>query len=413
MHNTQKHLEVLVLHENISLLKKVKNYLKGMNYKVFAATTSQFALLIINKRKPQVIITNLRTKDFLKEKNLFYTLIDFSFTPLIILIITDEQDETLFRELPQDKIFDVIHLSESINETLLLVLESVKKYLKERYTLDKYLKEYEFRWTKQIEWLLWKEYHKTIYHTRFSKKMIENVRNSMLQGLGVGSFISYVELMDLKKKETEEGVLIPKNLFEKLKESSRKLDIWFQKLDNVIHYMDRTFPAEKISSDDFQRILQSTIEKIKPFQSIKNHTIQLGKIHYRDSIIANEEALEIILKEVLINAFKYSPENSTIDIIMIDNKSNVLLGIINDILEIQGGVSGLPEEFENQVFEPMFRINHFYDERFIGEDFTLGIGLSIVKLYLKYFDGNIYLKEIIDYNRDIKKRILCGITFTK
>ncbi|MCS7205452.1 MAG: hypothetical protein NZ853_07130 [Leptospiraceae bacterium] len=410
----KKGFKILLIHENFEQLREIKSFLKENKYKVYACTTSQFALLIQNKIHPEIIITSLKAKGLLKNKDLFYTLIDTNYTPIMILLVENEEEFRLTLELPKEKIFEILYLSNNIKEIMITTLEAAKRYIKEKNNLYKYLKEFEFQWAKQIEWYIWKEYHRTIYQTNFSKKLIENIRNSMLQGLGIGSLISYMELIEIKKKEVHnEEIAIPKHLYSKLKENVNKLEIWFKKLENIIHYFNKTFPIEKISCDQFQEILLQSIHELESFRKIKNQKFCIGNLYYQGEITSNHQALLVIFKEIFINALKYSPENSFIDIILIDNKENILFGVVNDILEFMGGISGIPEEYETQVFEPMMRLNHFYDERFLEEEFTLGIGLTIVKLYLKYFDGHIYLKEIIDHNRDSKKRILCGVTLVK
>jgi len=311
------------------------------------------------------------------------------------------------------KIFEFIYLNEHFNEFIIPILESAKKYYVEKHTLEEYLKDYQKSWKKQIEWYLWKEYHKTRFRSDFSLKLLQNIRNSLLQGLGINSIISYVDLMDLKKIDQDNGFIIPKHYFVNLKKSVENLNLWILNLEKLLNYMNRSFPEEILDSQQVQKIISDTILQTEEFRMIKNQEIVVGNLKFMGKIRSNKEALSLIFKEILINAFKYSPEGTYIDIVVFDNPNSIIVAFLNDVLEFKGGITGIPEEYEYQIFEPFVRLNHHFDERFINEDFGLGTGLTLIKLYLQYFGGHIYLKEVMDYTREPKKRILCGVLLQK
>lgn len=405
-------LNILMIDKDVNYLKKIKKILKENQYNVFTCTTSQYAIYIQRKIHPEIIITSLEPYGFLKNESLIHTLVDIQNPPLIILLIYQQEEDKL-KQISQLQIFEILYFNERIEHLILTSLESAKKYIKEKNTLFEYLNEYKQSRKRQIEWYLWKEYHKTIFRTNFSKKLIDNIRNSLLQGLGINSIVSYIDLIDLRKKENNDELIIPNQYFIKLKHSVERLSLWLQNLEKLIQFMNLSFEMEKINVETMRNLIKELLEEIEEFRSIKNQNICIGEFYFNDIVIANKKALKLIFKEILINAFKYSPDNSRIDIISFNDKNKILIGFINDILEFKGGITGIPEEYENQVFEPFVRLNHHYDERFLHEDFSLGTGLSIVKLYLQYFQGQIYIKEIMDYSGEPKKRILCEISLNK
>jgi len=404
--------KVLLVHKDINLLKDLKNFLKKYNYQVFACKTSEFTIFLQKKVKPEIIITTLEPEGILKNIRYLKTITEVPDPPVVLLFLENKEEVSLTIK-DSINIFEYIYIDNNLKPFLISVLESAKKYYIEKHNLFKYLQEYQQNWKKQIEWYLWKEQHKTLFKTNFSKKLIENIRNSLLQGLGISSIISYVDLMEIKKQDFQDHYLIPKEYFSKLKNNIDTLNLWLNHLERLLYYMNLSFELEEIDYNIMQKILYNVIKDIEEFRVIKNHELIIGNIYFKGTIQANQNALYLIFKELLINAMKYSPDNSIIDIIIFDNKENILIGIINDILEFQGGITGIPEEYENQIFEPFVRLNHHFDERFINEDFILGTGLSMIKLYLQYFNGQIYLKEIMDYTRESKKRILCGVTLPK
>ncbi|GIX41164.1 MAG: hypothetical protein KatS3mg129_0897 [Leptospiraceae bacterium] len=408
----QFNLNILIIHRDKNILKELKNVFKNNHYNVFTARKSEFALYLQKKINPEIVLTSLNPNGIIKKEALLKAITDVRDSPILILL--EENDEEIKNiNLLEYKIFETIKINKNIKETIIPIIESAKNYYIEKHNLFQYLQEYQQTWKKQIEWYLWKEYHKTIYRTNFSKKLIENIRNSLLQGLGLSSLISYVDLMDLKKIEQDDNILIPKTYFNHLKNNIEKLNLWIQNLENLLNYMNRSFEIEELDYMDFQKIIYPTILQIEEFRMIKKQEFYIGNLYFKGKVKANREALILILKEIFINAFKYSPEKSNIDLVIFDQNDKIIIAILNDILEFKGGITGIPEEYENQIFEPFVRLNHHFDERFLHEDFSLGTGLTIIKLYLQYFQGQIYLKEIMDYTREPKKRIMCGVILQK
>jgi len=408
----KRDLKIVVIHPQKEILKKIKSFLKAKGYKVYACREIQFALYLRNRLKPEIIITSLHPIGFFTNENCLKILADVEDPPILIVLLENEQEQKNLN-LNSVKIFEFIYLNEHFNEFIIPILESAKKYYVEKHTLEEYLKDYQKSWKKQIEWYLWKEYHKTRFRSDFSLKLLQNIRNSLLQGLGINSIISYVDLMDLKKIDQENGFIIPKHYFVNLKKSAENLNLWILNLEKLLNYMNRSFPEEILDSHQVQKIIYDTILRTEEFRMIKNQEIVVGNLKFMGKIRSNKEALSLIFKEILINAFKYSPERTYIDIVVFDNPNSIIVAFLNDVLEFKGGITGIPEEYENQIFEPFVRLNHHFDERFINEDFSLGTGLTLIKLYLQYFGGSIYLKEVMDYTREPKKRILCGVLMQK
>lgn len=74
--------------------------------------------------------------------------------------------------------------------------------------------------------------------------------------------------------------------------------------------------------------------------------------------------------------------------------TNVLL---NSISKVTRGVRGIPSEFESEIFEPFFRINKIYDERFYLEELGFGIRLSVIPKGITSLDGNVFVYEVNDH----------------
>jgi hypothetical protein len=94
----------------------------------------------------------------------------------------------------------------------------------------------------------------------------------------------------------------------------------------------------------------------------------------------DENFLELALSNIIINAIKYSPPNTTIDLEVYKNDKNIVFKISDQ------GV-GIPEKEQNFIFNRYFRAENVLNEQ------GTGIGLNIVKSHLENLGGHIYFKS--------------------
>lgn len=92
--------------------------------------------------------------------------------------------------------------------------------------------------------------------------------------------------------------------------------------------------------------------------------------------------LESVFFNLIANAFKYTPEEGTISIHIVENDTNIIISITDT------GI-GIPEKFRNKIFERFFEISN--DN--VKNDYKkgTGIGLSIVKNIVNLHKGKINL----------------------
>lgn len=96
------------------------------------------------------------------------------------------------------------------------------------------------------------------------------------------------------------------------------------------------------------------------------------------AVLYDPSYLELILNNLLSNAFKFTPEGGTI---------NVGLYLKQDrfILQVQDSGCGMTEEQQQRIFERFYQVN--------VENIGTGIGLSLVKSLVELHHGNITLES--------------------
>ena len=95
-------------------------------------------------------------------------------------------------------------------------------------------------------------------------------------------------------------------------------------------------------------------------------------------IYGNESALGILLRNLIDNAIRYSPEKARIEVMITENQESIVLQVIDN-------GPGIPEEYRPQVFNRFFRI--------LGTKQTgSGLGLAIVKQIISLHQAEISLQ---------------------
>ena len=103
----------------------------------------------------------------------------------------------------------------------------------------------------------------------------------------------------------------------------------------------------------------------------------------RVAIAADNILLASAISNILSNAVKYSPDNSTIEVSLTTDKQQLML-----LIEDQG--AGVPEQALNQLFQPFYRVSEARDRQTGGT----GLGLAIAKQAIIAHKGQICAKNI-------------------
>lgn len=120
-------------------------------------------------------------------------------------------------------------------------------------------------------------------------------------------------------------------------------------------------PAPTVS---VRHVLRQVLEDMMPLAEAKQ--IDLGMVDESDARIAVQETeLKTLIKNLIENAIRYTPQGGRVDLSVQTHATHVLL-----LVEDTG--PGIPEHERERVFDPFYRV--------LGNDETgSGLGLSIVK----------------------------------
>ncbi len=130
-----------------------------------------------------------------------------------------------------------------------------------------------------------------------------------------------------------------------------------------------------------QHILRRVVEDLMPLVDKKK--IDLGVSGESDAqVMAVEMDLITLVKNLLDNAIRYTPDEGLIELSITTNESQVLL-------QIDDSGSGIPLEERERVFDPFYRVLGY-------EEMGSGLGLAIVQTIAMRMKAEVKLSDVHD-----------------
>ncbi len=136
---------------------------------------------------------------------------------------------------------------------------------------------------------------------------------------------------------------------------------------------------------DLVPVLEESMRAVKPIANKKGIAIKLAPQPEPVFIIGDKSGLQQVFINLINNAAKFSPENSTIDIDIILEATEVSVTISDHGL-------GIPPEALPHLFERFYRAKNVTIAEIPGS----GIGLYIVKTIVDELGGTIEVKSVVD-----------------
>ena len=135
-----------------------------------------------------------------------------------------------------------------------------------------------------------------------------------------------------------------------------------------------------------QKIVKDATAILKPGQRI-----EITPCKSPLEVVQDKKVVDIIIRNLLYNAIKYSPENSQIDIrISLDDMVQI---------EIRDQGIGIPEESKQHIFERFYRAKNALHIQ------GTGIGLNIVKRHLHHLKGTVEIESMENMGTEVILRL--------
>ncbi|WP_411823328.1 response regulator [Leptospira sp. 'Mane'] len=309
-----------------------------------------------------------------------------------------------------------------VNSVITLLKAGVYDYIQKPYHLDelrhrieKALEAAEYRAVKsrgekekqkqiqeQLNWNLWKEKIIKGSSDDSDNLLIKSIRTSLSQGAGFGALVSLINRIEKKVKKKGEDYIIDSALMEALFENgkaAKRVINLFEEMENI---GSNELTEEILSLSDLYQTLEEILESQKELIGLQNHSVVLGQNQILENNVFINGKLEYLRKafeELILNALKFSIPNSKIYITLSRSPQSMKIDFYNPPDKDQYGNYGIPDFYENLIFEPFFRISKLVYEKYPTLDF--GLGLTYVDKVIRKHNGQVKSYSVKNHLDDL------------
>lgn len=219
------------------------------------------------------------------------------------------------------------------------------------------------------------------------EKRLEVVRRDFVTNIShelktpITSILGYSEtLLDLQAQDDAESRKQSRRFLEVIQRNAAHMQGMVQRLMDLCR-AERPQAGQAPRPVDAGPPLERALATLEPLLRNKGVRVLQPDAVAGQTVLADEEGLEIVFRNLLENALKFGPEGQTVTINARKEGAQVLIGI-----EDQG--PGVPKAHQERIFERFYRIN--------GEntkDGSAGLGLSICRNQVKRWGGGIRVES--------------------
>lgn len=296
------------------------------------------------------------------------------------------------------------------------LFEVLERAIELKLNQDLLKKQYLSKTIEKRDEILWKSFQDRVENkekTQISKSLIHNLQATISQGSGLGLAITITNLIQetIEPQKNEASYTMDKEIIDMLVDNNVLCKMQILSLTNALSILSRNqVKLELLSSGELFLIIQ----KLKnAFEQIglerKQLTIHIYHPSEAYNLDINKEFVHIALEELLINAFKYSLENSNISFSSIIRDGFFIVIVKNDVYEETGKIS---EEQSNIITEPFLRLLPPVETFNDIEKYGIGLGLTVVNHIAKLHYGFFALKSFTNYIKDSRTQsIIAELAF--
>jgi len=314
-----------------------------------------------------------------------------------IIVQTANTDLSTAIQVMKKGVYDYV-IKPIHSEELGVKLEKASEYLRLKEMQKALERESEIRLERQLSLNILKEDILTRDADRFDKNLFHNLKQSFSQGAGFGLLLTLLSLIDSSARKDGEEYVINAELMELIKINSKVAHRALEIFGEIESLVSEVLQTESVSLQGLYELIQEIIAESQPLAEIKNQTVKLSDAKPEYSHRMTRLHLGFIKKafsEILLNAYKFSPENSEIFILLNADARTASINFINTPVKTREGSVGIPGEYERLVLEPFFRLGRGVDDRYSSLDF--GLGLTLAAKIIKKHEGGIHLGNVVEH----------------
>ena len=346
----QKKPTILIVDDNSNNLNMLFDFFEGKDFEIMSAKNGTAALEIIKAQKMDIILLDV----VMPEVNGFEVCQKL------------KMDEST-RNIPVIFMTALAETEDKVKGLDLGAVDYITKPLQPEEVLARVNTHLKIRQLQnELQESLDREKELNILKTRLISIAAHEIRNPLAAiNMSCQLLQMYNEQLEPAKKERH---------FQRINQGIKRCT---KILDEVLMMAKNELNQIKIHREaiNLKEKISEILEDFKII-SMGSHTIEFNYNCPETIYLIDKNLLTHVISNLLSNALKYSPENTTIQLITLQVDKDVILKV-ND----QG--RGISEKDQEHLFEAFYRANNSSDRS------GMGLGLSIVKQFVEQWGGKI------------------------
>ena len=399
---------VIVAEDDASTSVLLREFLISKGYAVDMAKNGREALELYSANQAEVVITDIEMP-LMDGNELIDKLKSFDPAP-VIFVTTSHRNPDLIINIMKKGIYDYIIKPVDMNDLVLKLMRAFEVAAMKR-SLAIAEKEKVIRLQNNLQWYALQEKMNSQSLKSAGPDIFESLYSTFNQGAGFGTLITLTSIITESAVKDGEDYRIDGQLFEVVQTNVRFAEKALDTFAGISRIARMDMNPEKISVaalfDDTTALISSMSKMIE----IRKHHVIVSdkKEQFKNShITISREYLLKAIEEIIINALKFSPDESDILVMPQIHDSTFTLSVINDI-PATSRLKGIPMGYENLVFEPFYRLDKTVHEPYKSLDY--GLGLALVERIATRLGGKASIHNINDYS-DLKSGHKVKVEFT-
>lgn len=172
-------------------------------------------------------------------------------------------------------------------------------------------------------------------------------------------------------------------LLKRVYDTNDNLIAFVNDLLHVFEIQDKTYVTSP-SDIEVRAVLQSIYKKIETVTNLKQVSISDDAIPENTRLIADKNCFTTVARHLIRNAVHYSKDGDVVTISLQERTDDVMFSVRDT------GI-GIADEDKNKMFTQFF-----HSSRTIDTNFTVGLGLFIVKTWMDYIGGSVWFESEVD-----------------
>ncbi len=221
---------------------------------------------------------------------------------------------------------------------------------------------------------------------QLTREVLRQVLHSSSQGLGIGSLITYFELLEATAERQEGKIVISEDTFGAIAQNVGASRQWLENLERALQALTNGISAEVKSGEALIAAIQQVLVSVQDEAQIRSHFIAADFDGGDYNVSASAEIFSQVVQEIILNALKYSPEGSAI---------HLAAGRQGGYFELRAEnlMAKIPSEADAaNLKKPFIRLSNTIDDRY-RLNYGLGLGLTISEFRIRQMGGTLDVRR--------------------